>query len=374
VALTIDLEIQAVAEEALAKAVEAADANGGTAIVMDPDTGEILALASQPGFDPNEFHEYDRKSFVSHAVVSPYEPGSTFKVITACAAMEEGVMSNGETYTCTGSRGVGNRTISCALHAGSRAHGTLDIDHMIVKSCNVGMGTVGLTLGANRLYKWADRLGFGKKTGIELAGESSGMLSKPQTWSQIQVANVGFGQGVSVTALQLLTAYSAVANGGKLVHPHLVKLIMDPGGKVEMPKAAEPKPVLSQRTCERLKADLERVIAEGTGKKGQVPNRRAAGKTGTAQKPTPGSGYKSGKYIGSFVGFAPVDDPRVAILVAIDEPKGSHYGGVVAAPAFSEICEKALAYLNVPPDAMSPDTRIASARAVAQQTPAGGAD
>jgi len=372
-ALTIDLEIQAMAEDALAKAVEAANASGGTAVVMDPETGEILALASQPGFDPNEFNEYDPKSFVSYAVASPYEPGSTFKVITACAALEEGVFSNGETYTCTGSRAVGNRKISCALHGGARAHGTLDLDHMIIKSCNVGMGTVGMALGADRLYKWASRLGFGKRTGIELAGESGGMLSRPQTWSQIQVANVGFGQGVSVTALQLLTAYSAVANGGKLVHPHLVKLIMDPGGKVEMPQTDPPKQVLSQRTCDRLKADLERVIVEGTGKKARVPHRRVAGKTGTAQKPTPGSGYKSGKYIGSFVGFAPVDNPRLAILVAIDEPKGSHYGGVVAAPAFSEICEKALAYLHVPPDELSPDTRIASAR-MAEQGPVGGAD
>ncbi len=365
-ALTIDLTIQAMAEEALAKAVEKANAIGGTAVVMDPDTGEILALASQPGFDPNEFHDYDKTSFVSHTVVSPYEPGSTFKVITAAAALEEGVFSNGETYTCTGSRPVGNKKVSCALHEGSRAHGTLDLDHMIIKSCNVGMATVGMALGAERLYKWATRLGFGRKTGIELAGESSGMLYKPQTWSLMQVANVGFGQGVSVTALQLLSAYCAVANGGKLVHPHMLKVVVDPGGKVELSKARAPERVLSQRTCDRLKADLENVVLEGTGKAAKVPHRRVAGKTGTAQKPTPGAGYNSGKYIGSFVGFAPVDSPKVAILVAIDEPRGSHYGGVVAAPAFSEICERALAYMRVPPDSIAPDTRIASVAGAAE--------
>jgi stage V sporulation protein D (sporulation-specific penicillin-binding protein) len=294
-------------------------------------------------------------------VVSPYEPGSTFKVITACAAIEEGVMSHGETYTCTGSRPVGNRKISCALHEGSRAHGRLDLDHMIVKSCNVGMGTVGLALGRQRLYKWAHRLGFGKRSGIELAGESGGMLPKSQSWSQIQLANIGFGQGVSVTALQLLVAYCAVANGGKLVHPHLVKMVMDPGGRVETPGARAPEQVLSRKTCDRVKADLEKVVEEGTGKAARVPNRRVAGKTGTAQKPTREAGYKSGKYVGSFVGFAPVDNPRVAILVAIDEPKVSHYGGVVAAPAFREICEKALSYMRVPPDVIQPDRRIASA-------------
>jgi len=373
VALTIDLEIQAMAEDALQGAVEKANAAGGTAIVMDPQTGEILALASQPGFDPNSFDQYDETSYVSHAVVSPYEPGSTFKVVTACAAIEEGVLSHGEKYNCTGSRPVGNRTISCALHAGSRAHGSLDLDHMIVKSCNVGMGTVGLALGKDRLYKWASRLGFGKRTGIELASESSGMLTKPASWSQIQLANVGFGQGVSVTALQLLSAYCAVANGGKLVHPHLVKLVMDPGGKVELPKAAEPTPVLSAKTSDRVKSALEKVVEEGTGTAARIPNRRVAGKTGTAQKPTPEAGYNSGKYIGSFVGFAPVGNPRVAILVVIDEPKGSHYGGVVAAPAFRDICEKALSYLRVPPDTIAPDRRIASASGV-KPSMTGGAD
>jgi stage V sporulation protein D (sporulation-specific penicillin-binding protein) len=362
VALTIDLEIQAIAEQELAKAVEAANASGGAAIVMDPETGEILALASQPGFDPNQFRDYDEKSWVSHAIASPYEPGSTFKLITACAAIEEGVMSQGETYTCTGSRAVGNRTISCALHGGTRAHGTLDLDHMIIKSCNVGMGTVALALGAPRLHRWAQRLGFGRLTGIELAGESAGLLMPASAWSQVQVANVGFGQGVSVTALQLLRAYCAVANGGRLVSPHIVKMIMEPGGKVVTPRPPPPEQVLSPATCERLRADLEKVVEEGTGKQAQIPGRRVAGKTGTAQRPTPEMGYRSGKYIGSFVGFAPVEHPRLAILVVIDEPKGSHYGGVVAAPAFREICERALAYLRVPPDGQPrPAQRIASA-------------
>jgi len=343
VSLTIDIAIQAIAEEELAKAVEAAQAKGGTAIVMDPITGDVLALATQPSFDPNDLHRYAGRSFVSHAVASPYEPGSTFKVITACAAIEEGVMSHGETYNCTGSRPVGNRTISCAVHGGSSAHGVLDLDHMVIKSCNVGMATVAMAVGPNHMYKWIKRFEFGERTGIELAGESPGQLSRPDTWPLVQLANIGFGQGISVTPVQLLTAYCAVANGGRRVHPRLIKSL------AKTPAAGER--ILSPTTAERMRLVLEKVVAEGTGKQAQVPGRRVAGKTGTAQKPAPGVGFRSGLYIGSFIGFAPVSDPRVAIIVVIDEPKGSYYGGVIAAPAFSAICERSLAYLRVPPEA-----------------------
>lgn len=369
VVLTLDLEIQAIAEEALAKAVEAAQAKGGTALVMDPETGDILALATLPGFDPNQFTKFPPETWVSQAIASPYEPGSTFKVITAAAALEEGVMSHGETYHCSGSRPVGNRTISCALHGGTRAHGLVDLDQMVVKSCNVGMGTLAMLLGASRLHHWAQRLGFGQRTGIELGGESPGRLAPPSTWSLVQTANVGFGQGVSVTALQLLRAYAAIANGGWLVAPRLVKAIMEPGGGASAPTRPARRRVLSAATCRRLRSDLEKVVEEGTGTRAQVPGRRVAGKTGTAQKPMPGVGYRSGKYIGSFVGFAPVDKPRLAVLVAIDEPQGSHYGGVVAAPAFREICERALAYLRVPPDGPR-----AAELTIASGAPATGAD
>jgi len=352
VTLTIDIAIQAIAEEELAKAVESARAKGGTAVVMDPRTGEILALATQPGFDPNEFARYPRDTWVSHAISSPYEPGSTFKVITACAAIEEGVMSHGETYDCQGERRVGKHTITCALHGGERAHGVVDLDQMVVESCNGGLATVGLALGADRLYKWIKRFGFGEKTGIELAGESPGLVSPPDTWPRIQLANIAFGQGVSVTPVQLLAAYCAIANGGRQVHPHVIKT----------PEAAQPgKRILSPSTAARMRRVLERVVTEGTGQQAAIPGRRVAGKTGTAQKPLPGVGFRSGLYIGSFVGFAPVSDPRIAVAVVIDEPKAAHYGGVVAAPAFSAICERTLAYLRVPPD-MAPDAVLEQAR------------
>jgi stage V sporulation protein D (sporulation-specific penicillin-binding protein) len=349
--LTIDLTIQAAADAALAKAVESAHAAGGTAIVMDPKTGDILALATQPTFDPNEFAKYDPKSWVSDAVSSPYEPGSTFKAITACAALEEGAFSHGETITCSGTKAIGNRVIGCAVHGGSRGHGVVDLHKMIVKSCNVGLASVALELGSSRLYHWVRELGFGQRTGIELAGESPGLLTPGNQWSQIQLANVGFGQGVGVTPVQLLRAYAAIANGGFMVSPRVVKMVTTAEGEEQYPARPEPTQVLSAGTCAFMQAALQGVVDEGTGRAAAIPGRTVAGKTGTAQKPTPEAGYHSGKYVGSFIGFAPVKDAKLAVIVVIDEPKGSHYGGVVAAPAFKEIMEQGLSYLHVPPDA-----------------------
>ena len=354
IVLTIDLDIQSIAEEELAKAVETARAAGGAAIVMDPNTGEVLALASQPGFDPNEFRRYPPESWVPHAIISPYEPGSTFKVITACAALEEGVMSHGETYNCTGTRAVGRRTVSCAKHGGSSAHGVVDLDTMIVKSCNVGMATVAMTLGVDRMYKWVKKFGFGEQTGIELASESRGIVVRKDRWSLMQLANVGFGQGISVTPFQLLSAYCAVANGGYRVYPRVVKAISSPTGGIEYPEAPKRERILSQATAERMRQDMTRVVEEGTGGAARIPGRLVAGKTGTAQKPTPEAGFRSGLYIGSFAGFVPADDPKLAVIVVIDEPHNGYYGGVVAAPAFRAICQRALTHLRVPPNSRVP--------------------
>ncbi|MFB3880731.1 MAG: peptidoglycan D,D-transpeptidase FtsI family protein [Armatimonadota bacterium] len=351
--LTIDLDLQAIAEEELKKAVENARARGGAAIVMDPETGEILALASQPGFDPNDFGKYPPESWVAHSVVSPYEPGSTFKAITACAAIEEGVMSHGETYNCTGGRQVGRHTIRCAAHGGSGAHGVLDLDKMVVKSCNVGMATVAMALGSDRVYEWVKRFGFGEKTGIELSGESGGIVTRPDTWAQVQLANIGFGQGISVTPIQLLSAYCAIANGGYRVRPRVVKAITHADGETEYLKAPERERIISEATAERMRGILTRVVEEGTGKVARIEGRLVAGKTGTAQKPTPEAGFRSGLYIGSFVGFVPADDPRLAVIVVIDEPHNGYYGAVVAAPAFQAICQRALTQLRIPPSGRS---------------------
>ncbi len=348
--LTIDADIQAIAEEELAAAVANAQAAGGTAIVMDPANGDVLALASYPGFDPNEFQSYPRETWVSSVVASPYEPGSTFKPIAACAAIEEGVMSHGETLLCDGTHRIGDHEIKCAPHGGSRAHGVVDLDHMVIESCNTGIARLTLALGADRMHEWAKRFGFGSKTGIELTGESRGILTDPADWSSIQVATVGFGQGISVTPLQLLSAYCTIANGGWRVSPRVVSKITHPTGGVEQPSRPEPARILSPTTCDRMRGLLVAAVEEGTGKAAQAPGRRVAGKTGTAQKPTPGEGFKAGKYIASFAGFAPAEKPRVAVLVVIDEPQNGHYGGVLAAPAFRAICERSLTHLCVPPD------------------------
>ena len=357
--LTIDLNIQAIVEDELAKAITTSKAVGGTAIVMNPINGEVLALATHPSFDPNEFWRYPEHTWVSPAVASPFEPGSTFKLITACAAIEEAISR--QTYQCTGSRAVGRHRIKCPVHEGKRDHGHVDLDHMVIRSCNTGIATVALALGPKRMYYWARRFGFGEKTGFELAGESRGILPPPDTWSQIRVATTGFGQGVSVTPLQLLAAYCTVASGGWRVHPRLVKAIADPTGRIESPPRPKTERILSAATCEHMRAVLEKAVEEGTGQQARIPGRRVAGKTGTAQKPTRKQGFLSGKYVASFAGFAPADHPRLAVLVVIDEPQNGHYGGAVAAPVFRAICERSLTYLRVPPDAPAPGLNLALA-------------
>ncbi len=331
---------------------------------MDPNTGEVLALANQPTFDPNDYQKSKPASWVCQAVTSPYEPGSTFKGVTACAALEEDVFSHGETIECTGSKPVGNKTIHCA-HG---HHGTVNLHDMIVRSCNVGVGTVALKLGPEREYKWARLLGIGQKTKIEIPGESSGRLDPWSRWSQIQTANIGFGQGVSVTPLQLLAAYCAIANGGYRVEPHVVKAVISETG-IEAITPGPRKLVLSSKTVAFMKKALQGVVEEehGTGGNAHVPGRTVAGKTGTAQKAS-GGHYQSGKFVGSFVGFAPVANPKLAVIVLVDEPsQGGHYGGTVAAPAFEKIMEKGLTYLHVPLDAdLKPKPKAGATGSVAE--------
>jgi cell division protein FtsI/penicillin-binding protein 2 len=352
VVLTIDLDIQAITEEELQKAVENAKAAGGAAIVMDPQTGEVLALASQPSFDPNTYFKFPQENWAPHSIVSPYEPGSTFKVITVSAAMEEKLLADNWTYHCAGSQAVGRRRVNCAQHGGTSAHGTLTLDEVIIESCNSGAAAIAMKLGKDRLYHWVKEFGFGEQTGIELAGETAGIVWNPKTWSTMQLANIGFGQGISVTPLQLLSAYCAIANGGYRVYPRVVKAKMGPEGQLQQLELPKRKRILSAETSERMRHAMTEVVEseKGTGSNARILDRTTAGKTGTAQKPTPEAGFKSGLYIGSFCGFAPAKDPKLAIIVVIDEPHNGYYGGVVAAPAFREIASRALTQLGVPPD------------------------
>jgi cell division protein FtsI/penicillin-binding protein 2 len=344
--LTIDEGLQYMVESELDKAMEKWRASAAAAIMMDPFTGEILALANRPSFNPNLIsgsRDFERRN---RAITDCYEPGSTFKIIVGTAALEEGAVSLDTPFDC--SRGVvevGRRLI----HDVHR-HGLLTFREVIQKSSNVGSVMVGMRLGKERIYKYARAFGFGEKTGIDLPGEVSGLIRPPERWSGVSIGAVPIGQEVAVTPLQVLRAYSAIANGGLLVTPHVVSGVLSPDGKPIRAFSGDTRRVLSQKTAETFKDILKTVTEEGgTATSAAVSGNYVAGKTGTAQMVDPRTKrYSKEKYISSFVGFVPADNPRIAMIVVIYEPKGQIYGGVVAAPVFKQIAEKALSYMEVP--------------------------
>jgi len=342
--LTLDRNIQMAAEEALAKAVQGTHAKGGQCVVMDPNTGEVLALASYPAWDANDPGK-STVPLVNPVVSHFYEPGSIFKVVAVMAALEEGLVHDGQIFTyCSGAFGVGNRTV----HEAHNAHGKVDVGRLLEQSCNIGAAMLALKLGPEKFLYWCDRLGFGRPTGIELRNESPGSLNRHNAMTaHITLANMGFGQSMAVTPLQMAAAYSVVANGGNYVQPHLIKYRLRPDGTREAVKVT-PRRVCSPETAKLMRGYFERVVTKGTGKLAKIPGYRVAGKTGTAQKAGVG-GFRGGRAIGSFIGFMPADKPRLTIVVLIDEPQTSHYGGVVAAPVFVEVGRQALHYLSVPP-------------------------
>ena len=342
--LTLDRNIQYIAEKELKKAVQGASAKGGMAVVMNPKTGEILAMAGQPSFDPNRFTAYPAHLLKNRNITDAFEPGSTFKTFLLAAALEEGVTSPKDVFFCeNGTYSVGGRVIH-----DTHKYGWLSLSEIIKVSSNIGASKVGKKLGRGKYHHYLKSFGFGSKTGIDLPGEISGFLPGPQHWSEIGLANISFGQGVSLTALQLTNALSAIANGGALMRPYVVKAVLDHEGTVlkeNRPKVI--RQVISPETARTVGAILKTVTEEGgSGKAAGVPGYEVAGKTGTAQKALPnGKGY-SDKRIGSFFGFAPAGNPQAVIAVIIDEPEGIRYGGVVAAPAFKAIAEQILPYLG----------------------------
>ncbi|HZP42702.1 MAG TPA: penicillin-binding transpeptidase domain-containing protein [Candidatus Binatia bacterium] len=380
VELTIDAAIQDATEKELAAGVAAAKAVAGAAVVLDPRTGEVLALANYPTYNPNEaadprtvardpqWHARVR----NRAISDFYEPGSTFKAILAAAAIEEKIVTPSEMFNCENGRfQVGKWTIH-----DSHPHGWLSFAEVIQYSSNIGAAKVGERLGRERYYRYLRSFGFGEKTGIELRGETPGLLHPAETWARIDLATHSFGQGVSVTPIQMAAAFAAIANGGQLMRPYLVRRIVAPTGEVTL----ENEPVLvrrvvSPRTAAIVTELLRRVVEEkgGTGSKARVEDFPVAGKTGTAQKVNAHTGGYSSKRIGSFVGFVPADDPRLVILVMIDEPTTSSYGGIVAAPVFRGIAVAGLKHLGVEPatpavqlvDAVPPAERRAPAPAAA---------
>jgi cell division protein FtsI (penicillin-binding protein 3) len=352
VELTLDAAIQDAVERELAAGVERARAVGGTAVVLDPRTGELLALANVPSYDPNHPDGRQdrrwRERLRNRAVTEPFEPGSTFKGMLAAAALEERVVAPAEMFFCeNGALRVGRWTIN-----DSHPHGWLSFAEVIQVSSNIGVTKVAQRLGRERYHRYLEAFGFGRRTGIELPGESPGILRPADKWAQVDLAVHAFGQGVSVTPVQMAAAYGAIANGGVLMRPFVVRRVVSPTGALVAETApAAVRRVLSEKTARTVTELLRRVVEEktGTGTRARLEDFPVAGKTGTAQKVNLQIGGYSSKRIGSFVGFVPADRPRAVIFVAIDEPSTSSYGGVVAAPVFRAIAAAAMQRLGVEP-------------------------
>lgn len=353
IVLTIDSNLQHSLEGSLAESYQKYKAAGASAVMMDPKTGEILALANMPTFNPNDVSESDAGSRRNRAITDLYEPGSTLKTITACAGIDSKAVSPSDRFQCNGAMRIGNRTVHCSVHAPFHGgHGSSDVAKILRYSCNIGTAHMGLRMGGEMLYQYEEAFGMYEKPGSELPGEVVGWHDKWQNWADIRLVNIAFGQGIAVTPLQVAKAYCAVANGGELMRPYVVKRILKSDGKL----ASEFSPkvlrrVVSEDTSRMIADMLTGVVSDGTGKTAQVEGYKIAGKTGSAQKAsTTGRGYAAGKFVASFAGFLPATDARIVLLVAVDEPKGSHYGATVAAPVFQRAARHAMWQLKAPPD------------------------
>jgi len=353
--LTIDEVLQYVAERELAKGVERSQAKGGSAVVLDPHTGEILALANVPSYDPNRYRQASSAVRRDRAVTDSFEPGSMFKAILLAGALEEGVVRpEDRLYAENGAIEVSGVTI--------RDHeklGWLTVRQAIAQSSNVGAIKIGQKLGKSLYYHYMSGFGFGTLTGMDLPGEVPGLIRRPRSWSALSLASLSMGQEIAVTPVQMATAFAAVANGGSLVRPHVVQALATPDGSLA--RRVEPvaiRQVISPQTAQTVLSVLTSVVEEGTGKEAALEEYTVAGKTGTAQKLDPATGrYSHRKVVASFIGAVPAESPRLVILVVIDEPETLRWGGSIAAPVFREIAKEAMQYLQVPPSP-SRDVRL----------------
>ncbi len=347
IVLTIDSVVQFITERALTKAVDKYRAAGGAAMVMDARNGDILAMASVPTFDPNRFADFSPATWRNRNVQEIYEPGSTFKIVTAATGIEEGVVTPSQILDC-GNGAIQIADVEIHEHGGGR-YGLMTFEDVMVHSSNIGTIRVALSLGEKRLYDSIRRFGFGERTNVQLPGEATGLLRRLSRWSEVSAASISIGQEIGVTPVQLVRAIATVANGGVRVEPRVIDRVVDASGKtIYQPPRPEPKRVVSERTAAVLNEILKSVVYRGTGERAALPEHVVAGKTGTSQKAIRG-GYAVDKFIASFGGYVPADRPRLVILIMVDEPKGEQYGGVIAAPAFREIAEATLHYLRVPP-------------------------
>ncbi len=349
--LTVDETIQYIAERELEKAVLANKVKRGTVIVMDVKSGGILAMASYPDFNPNTPFQADASIWRNPAVSDSYEPGSTFKIITMAAALGEDAVNSKETFKCDGHISIPGATIRCI-----RAHGTQTLVQAAETSCNVAFVTLGLRLGTAKLYEYISAFNFGTKTGIDYPGEAAGILLPENKVRQVDLARISFGQAITVTPLQMVAAAAAVANDGVYMKPYMVERILSSSGEViDEIENAEGIRLISSEDSKLMCSILESVVRNGSGRNAYIDGYRVAGKTGTAQKIINGA-YSEDKYIASFLGFAPADNPRIAVIVIMDEPSGSYYyGGQVAAPAFRIIVHDTLQTLGVLPEGSNSD-------------------
>jgi cell division protein FtsI (penicillin-binding protein 3) len=349
VRLTLDHQLQANAEAVLQETVRRFGARSASAIVMDPHTGAVLAMAVAPRFNANRFPTTRPDRRRNRAVTDTYEPGSTFKLVTIAAGLQDGIVSPGSSFRLPPTIRFADRVIHEAHLRGTER---MTVREIVERSSNIGTITVAQRLGEGRLAYWIDRFGFGQRTGIDFPGESSGFALPLDEWSASTIGTVPIGHGIAVTPIQMARAYAAIANGGVLVRPHLVELV--DGRPVETRKRQR---IVSRSVSRQMLSMLRGVVLEGTGTEAAIPGYTVAGKTGTAAKIDSNGRYSTSRYVASFVGLVPATRPRLVIMVMVDEPRGSIYGGVVAAPAFKQIARFNLQHLEVPPDAPRTFTR-----------------
>jgi len=347
VVLTIDETIQFITEHELLEQVHRYRAKAGIAVVMNPNTGEIYAMAGVPQYNPNDFSAYPARSWKNPIIANSYEPGSIFKPFVAAAAIETGVARPGDIFFCeNGAYTIGGKHIG---EAENHRFGWLSMRNIIIKSSNIGAIKIAKKLGKNRLYEFIRKFGFGDKAGIKLPGETAGQLRHVSQWSRLSLASISFGQEIGVTPIQMVTALSAIANGGNLMRPYLTKFIRQNGVATQSFEPRVVKRVISGNTSRQMVEILKGAVKSGTGLRAALPGYEVAGKTGTAQKfDSRTQAYSKSAFISSFAGFVPADAPELAILVMIDEPEGVYWGSVVAAPVFREIARRTLRYLNIP--------------------------
>ena len=343
VRLTIDNRIQGQAEAVLRKTIDQWHAKGASAVVLDPRTGSVLAMAVERGYDANLFPIVPRDRQRNRTITDTYEPGSTFKIVTVSAVLSEGLVTPRSAFTLPYEIHVADRVIRDAHPRGTER---LTVDQILSYSSNVGTITLAQLLGPERLSEWISRFGFGHKTGIDYPGETKGIVPALERWSGSTIGTLPIGHGIAITPVQMAAAYGTVANGGVWMQPHLVERV-----GTSRPTAAPARRVLTPRVSRQVLRMMEDVVIEGTGQEAQLPGYKVAGKTGTAAKPDPGGGYSTTRYVASFVGMVPASNPRLVIVVTVDEPSAAIWGGVVAAPAFQQIAGFDLQYLEIPPDA-----------------------